>query len=169
MRNEQYINWLKGYALKRPLLKDNKVPHVVDGGGPDGVFYTQHFINAIKSLKDYFMVVQTYDHGYSHKGDHLFKNPVGRFMILASYKAQDEVDMITKIDICEREAEQIIAKIHKDLKSKSISGTVLESFDLNQVNVEKLFLPENKCGVGVTFPIQFSHTSMLVLDENWII
>lgn len=167
MRNQEYINWLKSYAAKRPLLKNNKVPHVVDGGGPDAVYYTQHFLNAIKGLKDYFMVVQTYDHGYQYRADHLFKNPVGRFMILTSYKAQDELDMISKIDVCEYEAEQIIAKIHKDCKTK-VLGKVLDSFDINQVQVEKLFLPENKCGVGVTFPIQFSHSEMLVLDNQWI-
>lgn len=168
MRNKEYINWVKSYATLRPRLKDNKVPHVIDGGGPDGLFYTQHFMNAIKGLKDYFMVVQTYDHGFTYKANHLMKNPVGRFMILASYKAQDEADMIDKIDMCEYEAEQIVAKMHKDVKARDVNGTVLDSFDLNQVEIEKLFLPENKCGVGVTFPVQFSHSNMLLLDDDWL-
>lgn len=167
MRNKDYIDWLTAYATKRQRLQNNKVPHVLDGAGPDPVFYTQHFLNAIKSLKGYFMVVQTYDHGYQFQADHLFKTPTARFMILGSYKAQDEANMIEVIDTCEYEAEQIIAKIHADAKTKNANGKVLDSFDLNQVQIEKLFLPDNKCGVGVAFPIQFSHSNMLVLDNDW--
>ncbi len=167
MRNQSYINWLKGYAALRPKLKDNKVPHVVDGGGPDPVYYTQHFINAIKGLKNMFMVVQTYDHTFLFKSDNLIKQPMCRFMILTSFNAQNEADMIDKIDECEYEAEQIVAKIHKDFKTR-VSGLLLQSIDLNEVNIEKLFLIDNKCGVAVNFPIQISHTGLLALDDEWL-
>lgn len=166
MLNESYIKWLEGYAAKRVKLKNNKVTHVVDGGGPDSVYYTQHFLNSIRSLRGHFMVIQTYDHTYLFKADNLIKQPMCRFMILCGFSSQSEFDMIKKIDECEYEAEQIITKIHKEFKEKTL-GIVLNSFDLNEVNVEKLFLGDNKCGVGVTFPLKITHNSMLTLDNDW--
>jgi len=117
----------------------------VNGAAPDPNVYLQHVLNKMKGFGSYFMLIQALDSGYPQAADHVTKDARCAFLILKTFKAQDEVDHVDVITQCELLAEEICGVLNKFFKTKQ-GGIRDLSFSTNDLNMESVsFIDDNKC------------------------
>lgn len=168
MTNKEYLTLMKRVCTANKKLGAKAFTFMVISAGPDPVAYLQHVLNKMKNFTGYFMVAQCYDHTFSHTADNLLKQPQCAFLILKSFRAQNEEDHQEVLEECEKIAEGCIAWLHKYFK-KPVANKIADSMDLNEVSVEAISLfADNKAGARAEFRLKKAHGQMLVLSNaDW--
>lgn len=153
---------MKSICVSHKQLGPRAFAVFVNGAAPDPNVYLQHVLNKMKTFGSYFMLIQALDSGYPQAADHVTKEARGAFLILKSFKAQDEQDHVEVITQCELMAEEIGCVL-----SRYFKGIKDLSFSTNDMNMESVsFLDDNKCGVRVDMVLRASNSQMLAFDAT---